>query len=510
MGKLCVCWLSHFPCTATGWRRPDLKRPLSSWSSTWRRWVRPGNVSQCVKRRCLILGGGGGGGQANVMLLQCRVCFLVGGGRGGANESCCCSVMFEGGGGKWVMLLGGGKWVMLLQCHVGGGGGANKSCCYSVMFGGGGKWVMLLGGGGANESCCCSVMFEGGGGQMSPAAIVSCLKGGGGGKCHAAAVSCFLLGGGGGGWVMLLQCHAWGRGANESFYSVMCGGGGANESCCYSVMFEKGGVGKWVMLLQCHAWGRGANESFYSVMLGGGGKWVILLWVSGGEKGVCANESSCCSVMFEGREWDAAAMACLKGGSHAAASESYCWGEEGGKWVMLPQCHIVNEIFGAVFAYLAVQNGFQVFCIVFVLSYKRFLAFKHFVSLIFSFQHERSTLFQTVQLLESSQDNSGQEAVEGYLSLARFADTQYQNVVNYMNSPTFEAKQALMNKAAAEYQKYSTSAGGQVQKELSQQLFAWYISLYSIWSETPSGVLWESTAFCLVHLSVQFMVRNPK
>ena len=150
------------------------------------------------------------------------------------------------------------------------------------------------------------------------------------------------------------------------------------------------------------------------------------------------------------------------------------------------------------------------FCIVFVLSYKKFLAFKHFVSLNFSFQCWQSTLFQTVQLLESSQDNSGQEAVEGYLSLARFADTQYQNIVNYMNSPTFEAKQALMNKAAAEYQKYSTSAGGQVQKELSQQLFAWYISLYSLWSETPSGVLWKSTAFCLVHLSVQFMVRVPK
>ena len=44
----------------------------------------------------------------------------------------------------------------------------------------------------------------------------------------------------------------------------------------------------------------------------------------------------------------------------------------------------------------------------------------------------------------------------------------------------------------------------------SQQLFAWYISLYSLCSETPSRVLWESTAFCLVHLSVQFMLRNSK
>ncbi|XP_070188647.1 serine-protein kinase ATM-like [Littorina saxatilis] len=72
-------------------------------------------------------------------------------------------------------------------------------------------------------------------------------------------------------------------------------------------------------------------------------------------------------------------------------------------------------------------------------------------------------LEKTVQLLESSQDNCGQEAVEGYLSLARFADTQYQNIVDHMSSPTFEAKRDLMNKAAAEYNKYSE--GGQVQKD---------------------------------------------
>ncbi|XP_076466353.1 serine-protein kinase ATM-like [Babylonia areolata] len=64
-------------------------------------------------------------------------------------------------------------------------------------------------------------------------------------------------------------------------------------------------------------------------------------------------------------------------------------------------------------------------------------------------------LEKTVQLLESSQNSSGPEAVDGYFSLARFADTQYQNIVDYMNSPTFEAKQALMNKAAAEYEKYT-------------------------------------------------------
>ena len=38
-------------------------------------------------------------------------------------------------------------------------------------------------------------------------------------------------------------------------------------------------------------------------------------------------------------------------------------------------------------------------------------------------------------------------ALDAYLSLARFADTQYQNIVNHMNSATFEAKQALVMKA---------------------------------------------------------------
>ncbi|KAK7494518.1 hypothetical protein BaRGS_00014171, partial [Batillaria attramentaria] len=72
-------------------------------------------------------------------------------------------------------------------------------------------------------------------------------------------------------------------------------------------------------------------------------------------------------------------------------------------------------------------------------------------------------LERTVRLLENKGENGGQEAVEGYLSLARFSDTQYQNIVNYMRSPTFEAKQALMNKAAAEYEKYKDV--GQPQKD---------------------------------------------
>lgn len=40
--------------------------------------------------------------------------------------------------------------------------------------------------------------------------------------------------------------------------------------------------------------------------------------------------------------------------------------------------------------------------------------------------------------------------MDAYLSLARYADNQYQNIVNYMKSNTYEAKQALMKKAKTE------------------------------------------------------------
>ena len=57
-------------------------------------------------------------------------------------------------------------------------------------------------------------------------------------------------------------------------------------------------------------------------------------------------------------------------------------------------------------------------------------------------------------MLENSDDKPGHNAVEAYFSLAWFADTQYQNIVNHMSSPLFEAKGELMRKATAECQKY--------------------------------------------------------
>ena len=62
---------------------------------------------------------------------------------------------------------------------------------------------------------------------------------------------------------------------------------------------------------------------------------------------------------------------------------------------------------------------------------------------------------QAVDLLEaiSADDDL---ALEAYLSLAQFVDTQYQNIVNYMKSSTFEAKRALMKKAKEDAEKFKT------------------------------------------------------
>ena len=62
----------------------------------------------------------------------------------------------------------------------------------------------------------------------------------------------------------------------------------------------------------------------------------------------------------------------------------------------------------------------------------------------FDFHH-----LQTVGLLESLEEK-GEVILDAYLSLARFADGQYQHIVNYMKSSTYEAKQTLMLKAKKE------------------------------------------------------------
>ncbi|KAL4233543.1 hypothetical protein ACF0H5_008223 [Mactra antiquata] len=60
-----------------------------------------------------------------------------------------------------------------------------------------------------------------------------------------------------------------------------------------------------------------------------------------------------------------------------------------------------------------------------------------------SYMEKAITMFETL-----GEDET--KCMDAYLSLGRYADTQYQNIVNYMNSSTFEAKQSLMNKAMIE------------------------------------------------------------
>ncbi len=64
-------------------------------------------------------------------------------------------------------------------------------------------------------------------------------------------------------------------------------------------------------------------------------------------------------------------------------------------------------------------------------------------------------LMKAVDLMEAqSSDRSGDEAaLDAFLSLGRFADTQYQNRNNYMKSSTFEAKQALAHRAKEDAKK---------------------------------------------------------
>ncbi|KAK6170767.1 hypothetical protein SNE40_019079 [Patella caerulea] len=66
-------------------------------------------------------------------------------------------------------------------------------------------------------------------------------------------------------------------------------------------------------------------------------------------------------------------------------------------------------------------------------------------------------LERTVELLSETTDDES-TCLEAFLSLARFADNQYQNIVNYMKSSTYEAKQALLKKAKEDAEQYKTVA----------------------------------------------------
>ena len=84
---------------------------------------------------------------------------------------------------------------------------------------------------------------------------------------------------------------------------------------------------------------------------------------------------------------------------------------------------------------------------IFILSVALCLQMKY----IFTMYISCSVYLQAVDIYVARQDTST-PAIEAQLSLGRFADNQYQNVVNYMKSSEYEAKQALLKQAKTDYE----------------------------------------------------------
>jgi len=58
-----------------------------------------------------------------------------------------------------------------------------------------------------------------------------------------------------------------------------------------------------------------------------------------------------------------------------------------------------------------------------------------------------SYLERSVSLIEEYHVRDTQSVMEAYLSLARFADSQYRRIVRHMVSSAFEAKKDLLKKS---------------------------------------------------------------
>ena len=61
--------------------------------------------------------------------------------------------------------------------------------------------------------------------------------------------------------------------------------------------------------------------------------------------------------------------------------------------------------------------------------------------------------WQAVELLSSQEASTDDTSLDAFLSLARFADGQYQNISNYMKSSTYEDKRDLVKKARCDAEK---------------------------------------------------------
>ena len=104
--------------------------------------------------------------------------------------------------------------------------------------------------------------------------------------------------------------------------------------------------------------------------------------------------------------------------------------------------------------------------IYFTLMLCQYMCFKLNIYIVFHFafscvvQHHRISLYkcmvlyihwplQAVTLLEDQGSADG-AVLDAFLSLARYADGQYQHIIEYTRSGSFEAKQALIRQAKEE------------------------------------------------------------
>ncbi len=67
----------------------------------------------------------------------------------------------------------------------------------------------------------------------------------------------------------------------------------------------------------------------------------------------------------------------------------------------------------------------------------------------------RVLVFQAVEFV-NARSGDDDASLDAYLALARFADAQYQNIVTYCASSTYEAKQALVKQAKRDMEELST------------------------------------------------------
>ena len=118
-----------------------------------------------------------------------------------------------------------------------------------------------------------------------------------------------------------------------------------------------------------------------------------------------------------------------------------------------------------------------------------------------------SILFKLVQaasLIDGREASGSDVAVDAYLSLARYADGQYQNIVDYMKSPTYEAKQSLMQQARLETEKMRLIGQTSRWNKISFKKFKWEILFIdNPWSLWWTGIYedhrFEFWLFCLTH-----------